>query len=86
MNHALQALKDRGERLRKLGMLKMPDYSYRGCDQKDPSLETNLCDTFAKKDKVYSGDAIVGISTLHKSNAIPVFSKQEAVDVANMRR
>ena len=34
----------------------------------------------------YTGDKIVGISTLHKSNAIPVFSKQEAIEVSKMRR
>ena len=31
-----------------------------------------------KKDQEYTGTAIVGISTLHKSNGIPVFSQQEA--------
>lgn len=34
----------------------------------------------------YTGSAIVGISTLHKSNAVPVFSKQEAIDISKMRR
>lgn len=36
--------------------------------------------------KVYTGNAILGISTLHKSNAVPVFSKEEAVDISKMRR
>ena len=36
--------------------------------------------------KVYTGDAVLGISTLHKSNAVPVFSKDEAKDIAKMRR
>jgi hypothetical protein len=34
----------------------------------------------------YTGTAIVGISTLHKSNAVPVFSKQDAIDISKMRR
>ena len=38
------------------------------------------------KDKVYTGDAVLGISTLHKSNAVPVFSKDEAVSISKMRR
>jgi hypothetical protein len=34
----------------------------------------------------YTGDKIVGIGTLHKSNAVPVFTQEEAKDQANMRR
>lgn len=37
-------------------------------------------------DKVYTGDKIKGIGTLHKSNAVPVFTDDEAVDLAHMRR
>jgi hypothetical protein len=36
--------------------------------------------------KVYTGDAMIGISTLHKSNAVPVFRQEDAVDIAKMRR
>lgn len=36
--------------------------------------------------KVYTGDAMLGIATLHKSNAVPVFSTEEAVDISKMRR
>ena len=37
-------------------------------------------------DKVYTGTKIKGIGTLHKSNAVPVFSDDEAVEIARMRR
>lgn len=37
-------------------------------------------------DKVYTGNKIKGIGTLHKSNAVPVFSDDEAVEIAHMRR
>jgi len=37
-------------------------------------------------DKVYTGDKIKGIGTMHKSNAVPIFSDQEAVDISKMRR
>ena len=37
-------------------------------------------------DKVYTGDKMLGIGTLHKSNAVPVFKKEEAEDMAKMRR
>lgn len=34
----------------------------------------------------YTGTEILGIGTLHKSNAQPIFSKQVAEDIAKMRR
>jgi len=37
-------------------------------------------------DKVYTGTSVLGISTLHKSNGVPVFSKEEAIDISKMRR
>ena len=36
--------------------------------------------------KVYTGTKVKGIATMHKSNAVPVFSDEEAVDIAKMRR
>ena len=41
----------------------------------------------AKRESVaYTGSSMKGISTLHKSNAVPVFSQEEAIDIARMRR
>ena len=37
-------------------------------------------------DKVYTGTKIIGIGTMHKSNAVPIFTDDEAKDVASMRR
>ena len=34
----------------------------------------------------YTGDKMLGIGTLHKSNAVPIFSQEEAEDQAKMRR
>lgn len=36
--------------------------------------------------KIYTGDKIIGIATMHKSNAVPIFNDQAAKDVASMRR
>jgi hypothetical protein len=36
--------------------------------------------------KVYTGTMVKGIATMHKSNAVPVFSNEEAVDISRMRR
>jgi hypothetical protein len=50
------------------------------------SLQTLGGDTNVRPSPQYTGNAVVGIATLHKSNQVPVFSKQEAVEVARMRR
>lgn len=36
--------------------------------------------------KVYTGTAMVGIATMHKSNTVPIFNTDAAVEVAQMRR
>lgn len=41
----------------------------------------------ARKDTPrYTGTNMIGIGTLHKSNAVPVFKGEDAVDLAKMRR
>ena len=39
-----------------------------------------------KADKIYTGDEIIGIATMHKSNAVPIRGKKQAEEVARMRR
>jgi hypothetical protein len=39
-----------------------------------------------KPSPVYTGTKVKGIATMHKSNAVPVFSDEEAVDISKMRR
>jgi hypothetical protein len=39
-----------------------------------------------KPSPVYTGTKVKGIATMHKSNAVPVFSDEEAVDISRMRR
>lgn len=39
-----------------------------------------------KPSPVYTGSAVLGIAVLHKSNAVPVFSQEEAIDISKMRR
>jgi len=34
----------------------------------------------------YTGTKIIGIGTMHKSNAVPVFSDEQAVEISTMRR
>lgn len=47
---------------------------------------TGLAVCAKKADKVYTGDNIVGIGTMHKSNAVPIFNDNQAKDLAIMRR
>ena len=39
-----------------------------------------------KEPKIYTGTKVKGIATMHKSNAVPVFSDEEAQDISKMRR
>jgi hypothetical protein len=52
-----------------------------------PSLDpTNMAPCLKSPNKVYTGTMIKGIGTMHKSNAVPIFSDEEAIDIATMRR
>lgn len=51
------------------------------------SLSVWVTGTLGKKESMqYTGDKMLGVSVLHKSNGIPVFSDDEIKDVARMRR
>lgn len=51
-----------------------------------PSLDTGHGNACKAPAKVYTGDKILGIAIMHKSNMVPVFSNQEAVEISTMRR
>ena len=51
-----------------------------------PSLGTGGGVAVLAPAKVYTGTKVKGIATMHKSNAVPVFSDEEAVDISRMRR
>jgi hypothetical protein len=52
-----------------------------------PSLSSGDTGVAAAKPRMqYTGTKMIGIGTLHKSNAVPVFSEDEAADMARMRR
>lgn len=51
-----------------------------------PSRDSGFYNTFRKADQFYTGDKMKGIGTLHKSNAVPIFTDEEAKDQAAMRR
>ena len=51
-----------------------------------PSLNTGGAVAALKPVPVYTGTKMIGIGQLHKSNAVPVFSSDDAKDIARMRR
>jgi hypothetical protein len=51
-----------------------------------PSVDTGVGVAPKKETPVYTGDAMIGISVLHKSNGIPVFRQEDAIDISKMRR
>jgi hypothetical protein len=50
------------------------------------SLVTPGGSTALKAPKVYTGDNLIGISQMSKSNAVPVFNTDHIVEIARMRR
>jgi hypothetical protein len=52
-------------------------------DSRDTGHAGAVC---SKEIPKYTGTKILGIGTLHKSNAVPVFSDEEAIAIATMRR
>ena len=50
------------------------------------SLDTGFVTCAKTFQNSYTGDKIKGIGTMHKSNAVPVFSDNEAKEIASMRR
>lgn len=61
---------------------------YRGQDDpKIPSKQSWVTGAVASKpSQQYTGTKIIGIGTMHKSNAVPIFSDNEAKEISSMRR
>ena len=51
-----------------------------------PSLNTGAAVAVRAETKVYTGTKVIGIATMHKSNAVPVFNSEEAIQISSMRR
>jgi hypothetical protein len=64
-----------------------PKQTHRGVGQpRIPSLNSAGGNATVPAPKVYTGAMVKGIATMHKSNAVPVFSDEQAVDISRMRR
>lgn len=69
----------------KLRGTKMPEYRVSNHRELYPS-QSEIGVAFAKQPNTYTGDKLIGIATMHKSNLVPVFTASDAEDIANMRR
>ena len=59
----------------------------RGTTQHIKSLDTGHIGAISSKQSPkYTGTKVLGIGTMHKSNAVPIFSDDEAVEISSMRR
>jgi hypothetical protein len=50
------------------------------------SLESTWAPCTQTQRQVYTGTKVKGIGTMHKSNAVPIFSDDEAKEISSMRR
>ena len=67
----------------------IPQYSFRGRENRIPSADVtaeSALVALVKPPMVYSGDKMVGIGQLHKSNAVPIFRTEDIEDLSHMRR
>lgn len=86
-NYQLSAIYSRCERVISQDRPKIPTYGFRGQQERVRSASNASIGVATVKETVhYTGDAMLGIAQLHKSNAVPVFSQKDAEDVAKMRR
>lgn len=51
-----------------------------------PSRNTGDGIASSKQAPQYTGTKMLGIGVMHKSNSVPIFSDEEAVDISKMRR
>ena len=69
-----------------IGVAWQPAKPYVRETPKLPSRNTGEGIATSKPRMQYTGTKMLGIGTLHKSNAVPVFSDEEAIEMARMRR
>jgi len=51
-----------------------------------PSLQTSACATGKIEAPRYTGENLLGVALMHKSNYVPVFKQEDAVAISRMRR
>ena len=86
-----KALSEHEKFLKKMGIEDRPKSNFRtdipDYKTRETSPTSNSIGNGVKKNiNTYTGDQIIGISAMHKSNLVPVTNKKNAIDMAKMRR
>lgn len=63
-----------------------PTQTYRRETPQYPSRDSGGGIATKPAQQVYTGTLIKGIATMHKSNAVPVISDEQAIEISQMRR
>jgi hypothetical protein len=63
-----------------------PQYKHRSSADSISRPDVTSCVTGKVEQQKYTGDKLIGIALMHKSNYVPIFNHEEAVSVAKMRR
>ena len=71
---------------KRLGITPMPDYKSHQGERTIKTSDRVVGNTTIRQSNTYTGDFIVGIATMHKSNFVPVTRNQDGKDYATMRR
>ena len=83
------AIQSRASRLGGNAKPKLPNYEvpkWANDSKKYPSSVLIASDTPRKEIPKYTGTLVIGIATMHKSNAVPIISQEQAIDISRMRR
>jgi hypothetical protein len=59
---------------------------YQRPEQKIESKNSGFVPVSEQTKKEYTGDVVIGVGVAHKSNLTPIINKQQAEDLASMRR
>ena len=51
-----------------------------------PSVDSGKGSTGVARSQQYTGTNMLGVSQMHKSNAVPVFTQSDILDISKMRR
>lgn len=86
--HDVEQAKRKKDRALTAPPLSTPKTFIRDTGPRIPSLNggADMSPATLKPAPVYTGSKIKGIGTMHKSNAVPIFSDEQAIDIARMRR
>ena len=75
----------RGKHGRRVGVYDLPNLRD-GLNKMPPTSDKVAGNGNKKQSQKYTGDYIKGIATTHKSNLVPITSKEQAVQASQMRR